>query len=223
MRPSAMRARVWLYRVLYAHARTGFALKQFLLIRKQHAGRPAKLTVSAHDVTRELRARLPADTGRAKIHKLLYYCQGWHLAHYGEPLFAERIEAWKDGPVVASLWADQQHDRPVPGPREVSASHLDVLEYVLDRYGNETGAQLIDRTHAETPWKSIAESAGWTPAAPSAAIEHESLRAFFAADAELARQRSNGRQVVVLDAMPPSDLAREQVAALQRGERVQAF
>ncbi len=177
------------------------------------------MSVSAHDVARELRARLPEGTGRAKVQKLLYYCQGWHLAHYGEPMFDERIEAWKEGPVVARLWADEEHARSTPRPQDVGASHLDVLEYVLERYGSETGAQLIDRTHAEAPWKSIADSAGWAPAKPSATIEHEALRASFAAD--LAGDRVH--QVVIRHPMPPSDLVRDQVAALQRGERVQAL
>lgn len=179
------------------------------------------MTVSAHDVAHELRARLPKGTGRAKVQKLLYYCQGWHLAHYGEPMFPERIEAWKDGPVVATHWADEQHDRSQPRPREVSASHLDVLEYVLERYGSESGGQLIERTHAEAPWRSLAD-AGLVPSKPSPVIEVESLRSFFAADPECARTTGRVRQVVVKGPVRPTDLAREQVAALQRGERVQA-
>ena len=39
-----------------------------------------------------------------RLHKLLYYAQGWHLGIRGQPLFAERIEAWKHGPVVAPLY-----------------------------------------------------------------------------------------------------------------------
>lgn len=179
------------------------------------------MTVSAHDVARELRARLPKGTGKAKIQKLLYYCQGWHLAHYGEPMFSDRIEAWKDGPVVAALWADEEHNRPLPRRQEVAASHLDVVEYVVERYGSESGGQLIDRTHAEAPWRSLNE-AGVVPSKPSPVIEVDSLRAFFSADPECARRPDRARQVVVRGPVPPSDLVREQVAALQRGERVQA-
>lgn len=39
-----------------------------------------------------------------RLHKLLYYAQGWHLAVFGEPLFAGRIEAWKHGPVVREVY-----------------------------------------------------------------------------------------------------------------------
>lgn len=181
------------------------------------------MTISAHDAARELRARLPRGTGLAKIQKLLYYCQGWHLAHYGEPMFEERIEAWKDGPVVASHWADERHDLPAPRPREVSASHADVIEYVVQRYGSETGAQLIERTHTEDPWRSIVGSTGAAGVKPSPTIDHESLRAFFAADAASARNGGRVRQVVVLGPTPPSDLAREQAEALRRGEHLQVI
>jgi hypothetical protein len=37
------------------------------------------MVVSAHDVAAALRARLP-DLPTKKLHKLLYYCQGHHLA-----------------------------------------------------------------------------------------------------------------------------------------------
>ncbi len=44
----------------------------------------------------EKRGRMSA----MKLQKLVYYSQGWHLVFDGEPLFAERIEAWANGPVV---------------------------------------------------------------------------------------------------------------------------
>lgn len=58
---------------------------------------------SAHDVAIELRRRLPG-LGVKKLHKLLYYCQGHHLATFGRPLFNETISAWDMGPVVGALW-----------------------------------------------------------------------------------------------------------------------
>lgn len=39
-----------------------------------------------------------------KLHKLCYYCQGWHLVWEGTPLFGERIEAWANGPVIPALY-----------------------------------------------------------------------------------------------------------------------
>lgn len=48
------------------------------------------MTVSAHDVAAVLRERLP-DIKVKKLHKLLYYCQGHHLAQFDKPLFSEPI------------------------------------------------------------------------------------------------------------------------------------
>ncbi|MDG4790354.1 hypothetical protein O7626_40865 [Micromonospora sp. WMMD1102] len=48
--------------------------------------------VSVHDVAAEIRRRLPG-VDEQKLHALLYYCQGHHLAHTGEPLFREEIVA----------------------------------------------------------------------------------------------------------------------------------
>lgn len=39
-----------------------------------------------------------------KLQKLLFYQQGFWLAEYGEPLFAERVEAWTYGPVVPTVY-----------------------------------------------------------------------------------------------------------------------
>ena len=55
------------------------------------------MTVSAHDVARVLRAQLPG-VGDKKVHKLLYLCQGMHLAMLGQPMFNEPVHAYGHGP-----------------------------------------------------------------------------------------------------------------------------
>jgi uncharacterized phage-associated protein len=54
------------------------------------------MPVSAHDVAAVLRARQPGMPAK-KLHKLLYYCQGHHLAVFDEPLFAETVSAYDMG------------------------------------------------------------------------------------------------------------------------------
>src|SRR5438552_2691079 len=39
-----------------------------------------------------------------RLHKLLYYAQGWALAVLGKPLFTGRFEAWVHGPVLRDLY-----------------------------------------------------------------------------------------------------------------------
>lgn len=91
--------------------------------------------------------------GKLKVHKLLYYCQGHHLAAFGEPLFSETISAWDHGPVVGQLWF--AHDRgfePPPSP-DPTEGELNTIGYVMSRYGALSGRDLERLTHSEDPWR----------------------------------------------------------------------
>lgn len=110
------------------------------------------MTVSAHDVARELRARRPG-LPTMKLHKLLYYCQGHHLATCGEPLFRETISAWDMGPVVASLWKQESSGVMPTSGAPLNEAQLNTVGYVLSRYGALTGTDLAHLTHSETPWQ----------------------------------------------------------------------
>lgn len=103
-------------------------------------------------VAAEIRRRRPG-IGKAKLHKLLYYVQGYHLAWEGSPAFDDNIEAWKKGPVVSSLWHAEKLGRHVESEERPPQSVCNVITYVLRRMGNRTGRELIVSTHAEAPWK----------------------------------------------------------------------
>jgi uncharacterized phage-associated protein len=110
------------------------------------------MTVSAHDVAAALRDRLPG-LGVKKLHKLLYYCQGHHLAVFDDPLFRETISAWDMGPVVGELWKHEQ-SRQASAPRtRLGEAELNTIEYVVSRYGALTGRDLEILTHGEDPWR----------------------------------------------------------------------
>lgn len=108
--------------------------------------------VSAHDVAAELRRQQPG-LPAVKLHKLLYYCQGHHLAVFGEPLFTETLEAWDMGPVVAELWRAEKYRTPIPAPVELGEAELNTVGYILSRYGALTGRDLEILSHGEDPWK----------------------------------------------------------------------
>jgi len=109
------------------------------------------VTASAHDIATELRRRMPGLPVK-KLHKLLYYCQGHHLAVHGEPLFAETLEAWDMGPVVAELWRAEKQG-PVQGDTsKLGEAELNTVAYIVYRYGNNTGKDLERLSHAEDPW-----------------------------------------------------------------------
>lgn len=136
------------------------------------------MAVSAHDVARALRARLPG-VGTLKLQKLLYYCQGHHLAATGEPLFEESISAWDNGPVVGHLWKAEKQGEPVPAPRSMSEAQLNTIGYVCSRYGGLTSNDMINMTHQERPYKlADLDRAPGT----SARIELDWMREYFATE-----------------------------------------
>lgn len=177
------------------------------------------MAVSAHDVARELRHRVPG-AGNVQTHKFLYYCQGWHLAWTGSPLFEERIEAWTNGPVVADLWHVEHDGAPAPAPRELDEGALATIEFVVNRYGRLSKRELVDLTHSEDPWR-LASQTGEA----NAEITHDHLRAWFVADPDetgLARMaaelgtRDDLRRAVEASSAPRTSPVRDETDDLAR-------
>lgn len=83
----------------------------------------------------------------------MYFAQGHHLAHFGEPLFAEPIVAWDHGPVVAQVWLSERHDDPPEFLGDLDNGQLNTIGYVVSRYGTNTGRDLETLTHNEGPWR----------------------------------------------------------------------
>ena len=106
---------------------------------------------SAHSIAAELRRRVPG-VGVKKLHKLLYYCQGHHLAAFGRPLFKESISAWDMGPVVGKLWHAERDGAIIPVEPINDEAMLNTIGYVITRYGNLSASDLERLSHAEDPW-----------------------------------------------------------------------
>ena len=137
-----------------------------------HARTLHRMTVSARDVAAVLRSRLPG-LPVEKLHPLLYYCQGHHLAVLGEPLFAESISAADTGPIVTAVRSSD--GRVVRGLDE---GQLNTVGYVLSRYGGLTGTDLGHLTRGERPWQ-----LGYGRRTEgSARIEPSWIRDYFATD-----------------------------------------
>lgn len=100
----------------------------------------------------EIRRRSPG-IGVKKLHKLLYYCQGHHLAGVGRPLFSESVSAWDMGPVVGRLWkAEKESAAPAAEVTRLGEAELNTIGYVLSRYGRLTAQDLEHLAHGEQPW-----------------------------------------------------------------------
>lgn len=94
-----------------------------------------------------------------KLQKLLYYAQVWFFVRTGNKLFEDKIQAWIYGPVVYEIWDRfrfMRRSRIIPKNR-LQPIDLGVIETHLDdvwkAYGHLKGADLVDLTHEELPWK----------------------------------------------------------------------
>lgn len=138
---------------------------------------------SAAAVAKEIRRRRQS-IGKAKLHKLLYYVQGYHLAWEGAPAFEDDIEAWERGPVVADLWHAEKHGVQVRDETLPVSVH-NIVTNVLCRLGNMTGAELIAATHREDPW--VHATDGGRRIA-NQVISHQSLTKFFSIESPETRR-----------------------------------
>jgi uncharacterized phage-associated protein len=114
--------------------------------------------VSANDVASVILARTGSWMDAKRLQKLLYYIQAWHLAVTDEPLFPERIKAWRDGPVVPQVWhARRDRATRLAAEQDVEGIRLDdmtsdLIDLVLASYGSMSGEELSALTHVERPW-----------------------------------------------------------------------
>lgn len=144
----------------------------------------------ADDVASVIIARSGPWLDAMSLQKLLYYVQAWHLAVTDEPLFEERLKAWKDGPVVPQVWharRDWETRRAVDQEADgVMLDELssDLIDLVLATYGSMSGDELSALAHVETPWR---EARGDLPldAPCSTPISLESMAEFYRAHRRL--------------------------------------
>ncbi len=109
---------------------------------------------SVLEVAKYVQARVGSDSNTLKVQKLCYYAQAWHLAWTGTPLFAERIEAWRLGPVCPILYDAQYHQQEkLVGEGKLSEKQRLVVDQVLEAYGNKSPGELSELTHREDPWR----------------------------------------------------------------------
>ena len=136
---------------------------------------------SAKDVAKFILTLVDEEEGdfvtSLKLQKLLYYCQGFHLAIYDTPLFGERLKRWDHGPVVPEVWHEYKDlgSRPIPCPDDVdfealSEQQRELVNEVYAIYGAYSATALRNMTHAEPPWLDTS---------PNDEITHEVLKSFF--------------------------------------------
>ncbi|MGH3864257.1 type II toxin-antitoxin system antitoxin SocA domain-containing protein [Actinokineospora sp.] len=174
-----------------------------------------------HDVAAAILAETGPDSPM-RLQKLLYYVQGWHLAMTGEPIFPDRIEAWRAGPVVPEVYKRHEGKREVAKWDEGDPDRLDddrreTVRWVVARYAGFDRHQLSSMTHDEEPWRKA--RAGLPEEAPSSApLSEQVMTAYFrrlTCDSEtaIAQAVANAR----LEGMEVSAEAIEYARAVGRG------
>lgn len=99
-----------------------------------------------------------------KLQKLLFYVAVWHLVYTDYPIIDEDFQAWLHGPVLRSVWEHFKKysimldDLPFPQDSELENINLteeqeEIIDDVLDEYGEKSGYYLECLTHSEEPWK----------------------------------------------------------------------
>lgn len=126
--------------------------------------------------------------GRAstmKLQKIVFYGQAYSLVEYDEPLFADDIQAWANGPVVPKLFGAHRREfvisRGFFSPWEkgaLSVRDARTLDHVIALLGEKSGAYLSSLTHSEDPWKRA--RSGIPEGEPSSAvISRDSIKAYY--------------------------------------------
>jgi len=112
---------------------------------------------SAKDVTGYILQKYGPMT-HMKLQKLLYYSQAWSLVWDERPIFGDPIQAWVNGPVVRSVYAELRQSFNVSsddlstGPDLLDKSAKETVDVVLEFYGQRSAQYLSDLTHMEDPW-----------------------------------------------------------------------
>lgn len=96
-----------------------------------------------------------------KLEKLCYYSQAWMLAWEEIPMFEDDFEAWANGPVSRRLF-NLHRGKFIVSSADISAEYgrtnlddtqVDVIDRILDYYGDKEPNWLSELTHLERPWK----------------------------------------------------------------------
>lgn len=112
--------------------------------------------------------------------KLAYIAHGWHLEQTLKPLFRNRIEAWKWGPVIPDIYNAFRQDRqgrtiwyPATHPAPNTSSET-LLEYVHKTYGSLSGIRLSNiLLQPDGAWDKIVRAHGYyAPIADTLTLAH---------------------------------------------------
>lgn len=130
-----------------------------------------------------------------KLQKLLYYCEGYHLAYFDENLIPEEFEAWVHGPVCREVYDNLkgssvlytdlgftgEHNPEAELNNILSSDQSQLLIDVLTELSTWTGLELENATHSELPWREARKGLGPADRCENR-ISKETMKSFYKAD-----------------------------------------
>ncbi|RYE90674.1 MAG: DUF4065 domain-containing protein [Cytophagaceae bacterium] len=130
-----------------------------------------------------------------KLQKLLYYCEGYHLAYFDTSLIPQDFQAWVHGPVCREVYNnlknfsllyvdlafDGQSNPALLIGSALSSEQQELLSDVFSELASWTGMQLENATHKELPWREARR--GFGPADKcDQLISKETMKSFYKAE-----------------------------------------
>lgn len=124
--------------------------------------------ISASDVAKYIIAELQESEDlvtNMRVQHLLYLAQGWHLAIYGTPLFAEELQASVLGAVQPEVYDEYKEYQWRPILKEVKRPKIEshiakYIEDIIEGYGDDTVYGLELMVRRSQPWR---EARGYLP------------------------------------------------------------
>ncbi|AVQ40481.1 hypothetical protein AL714_07905 [Clostridium botulinum] len=121
---------------------------------------------------------IKSEFDQLQIQKLLFFTYQEYLKNHDEPLFKDTFEAWQYGPVIPEIYYSLKKYKSKKIRLEDTElekiklklklsriydkdSIFDCVDNVIIKYGNNTGGELIDKTHEkDSPWHKTVEEYG---------------------------------------------------------------
>ncbi|WP_217230170.1 Panacea domain-containing protein [Streptomyces anulatus] len=119
---------------------------------------------TVHDVAAYILVKA-APMSAMKLQKLCYFSYGYHLAWEDRPLFAERFEAWANGPVAPELYSKHRGRFELKcgdidgNPAELDDQERESVDIVLENMRVYSAHELSEMTHRTGPWVQARERA----------------------------------------------------------------
>ncbi len=104
-------------------------------------------------VTNRYKTEYQTDMDEMKLHKLMYFIQRESFVKLGCPMFSDRFEAWKYGPVMRCLRNRIRIDYACDLSAEDILRYKPVLDYVFDAYADKDSWTLSNISHGESCWR----------------------------------------------------------------------